>query len=268
MDDNGKGKVSIIMPSFNSGRFISDAIDSVITQTYCDWELLICDDESIDNSVSLINEYAARDGRVKLVERVGKKGAPSARNSCLSEASGRYIAFLDSDDIWYSDKLETQLRFMRETGTPFTFSSYDCMNEEGEILGFVKAPASVNYRYMLLSNFIGCLTVVYDREYFGDVRQPQLRKRNDYAMWLMMMRDNKGMRACGFDGALASYRVNTYGLSSNKIEALSYYWKCIRGIGRVGVIEGLLLSIVYLLILVIKKSLPNVYNSIISYRGR
>lgn len=267
MEVQGKATFSIIMPSFNSGKFIAEAIDSVIGQTYCDWELLICDDESTDNSLSIIREYANRDSRVKLVNRVGQKGAPSARNSCLSAASGRYIAFLDSDDIWYREKLETQMRLMTETGTPFTFSSYDCMNEEGETIGFVAAPASVSFRYMLLSNFIGCLTVVYDREYFGDVSQPQFTKRNDYAMWLMMMRDNKCLRARGYDRALASYRVNAYGLSSDKLEAMYYYWRCIRVVGHVGVIRGLLLSCVYLLILVVKKCLPKTYNRIVGYRG-
>ena len=189
-------KVSIIMPAFNCSAFIEAAVASVFSQSYTNWELLICDDASTDNTNEIIKSLALADERVRIVINSEGAGAASARNSCLKVASGRYIAFLDSDDQWVESKLEVQVEALKK-GAHFCISDYYVMTESGEIEGVVNAPVTLNLRLMLLSNFIGCLTVLYDTEYFGKVVQPPLKKRNDYALWLKMLRSQPSAKSSG-----------------------------------------------------------------------
>ena len=163
------------MPCFNSSRFINEAIESVIFQTHENWELLICDDGSQDNSLEIISSWALRDSRIKSIDNTHGKGAPGARNSCLDAAKGRYIAFLDSDDRWKQTKLEKQLLHLNE-GVVFSFSSYQCISEKGSLMQEVTAPRTIRLNQLLLSNFFGCLTVIYDSNYFGKVYQPSIKK--------------------------------------------------------------------------------------------
>lgn len=256
--------VSIIMPCYNSARYIDEAVNSVLAQTHENWELLICDDGSTDNSRKKINDWASCDSRIKSVKNIYTKGAPGARNSCLNVSNGRYIAFLDSDDRWMPKKLKTQLYQFQENDVYFTFSSYQCISEEGELLNEVMAPKKIGLNQLLLSNFIGCLTVVYDSYYFGKIEQPDILKRNDYALWLTMFRKFPEAIAVSVSEPLAEYRVNSYGLSSNKFDAIRYYMRVIREYGGVSYIKSFLLLPCYLALIFVKKQSPCLYNAIIN----
>ena len=255
-------KVSIIMPCYNSEGHIREAIQSVIDQTFQSWELLICDDASTDASLIIIEHYAKSDSRIRPVVHSKSKGAAGARNSCLNIATGRYIAFLDSDDKWYQHKLETQIAIMSE-GAVFSYSAYDLMTEEGNRSGTVVAPPVVDKSRMLFGNFIGCLTAVYDTEYFGKVLQPNMKKRNDYALWLVMFHAHPEAQAVSIPEPLALYRVNSYGLSSNKFDAARYYWLCVRRYGNVGLTASVGLLLCHLVMIAIKKMLPSIYNKVV-----
>ena len=256
--------VSIIMPCYNSARYIDDAVNSVLAQIYENWELLICDDGSTDNSQEKINDWVRCDSRIKSVKNIYKKGASGARNSCLDVSNGRYIAFLDSDDRWKPTKLQAQLFQLQENGVYFSFSSYQCISEEGELLNVVMAPKKIGLDQLLFNNFIGCLTVVYDSHYFGKIKQPDIAKRNDYALWLKMFRKFPEVKAVSISEPLAEYRVNSYGLSSNKFDAIFYYIRVIQEFGRVSYIKSFLLLPCYLALIFVKKLSPYLYNAIVN----
>ena len=251
--------VSVIMPAFNSEVHIKTAIESVIGQTYDQWELLICDDGSTDATRTIISEYQRSDTRVKIVKNVRGKGAPAARNCALDAASGRYIAFLDSDDFWYPEKLEVQIEHMSDTGHVFTFSHHDVVNERGDYLRRVFSPRRVNLRWMRYLNFIPCVTVIYDAAALGKVFQPNIKKRNDYALWLIIL--GKTSEAHCVDATLGVYRANNYGLASGGPgELLRYYYKCVSKYGGLTGVSAFLVMPVYLLLIVLKKKFPKLYN--------
>jgi glycosyltransferase involved in cell wall biosynthesis len=256
--------VSIIMPCFNSEKFIEESVQSVIDQSYAHWELLICDDESDDNSKEIIMSFVNLDSRIKLVSNYYSKGAPGARNSCLDEAQGRYIAFLDSDDIWLPEKLYKQLSFMNNNNFSFTYSYYETMNVQGEVKSLCKSPNSVNFKKMTICNFIGCLTAIYDSKLIGKCYQPTIKKRNDYALWLAILRKDKNLKAYCFNEVTSRYRVNDYGLSSNKLSALKYYRLCLRDYASFGEFKIFFHCIFYLLLILVKKKNPQLYNSLVS----
>lgn len=253
------------MPCFNCENYIDDAISSVVNQDFKNWELIICDDGSKDNSSAKIKSWMIKDIRILSVVNKYQKGAAGARNSCLDFAKGRYIAFLDADDIWYPEKLEVQINLMKKNDIVFTFSDYICINEDSSFMSYVKAPKRVNFNKMLASNFIGCLTAVYDSKYFGKCYQPMIKKRNDYALWLEILGRNKSIYAYSFAKPLGKYRVNSYGLSSNKVDAMRFHWACIRRYAKSSFIKAIFFSFIYLLIIFIKKYSPNLYNKFIIY---
>ena len=220
--------VSVIMPVYNTENFVADAIKSVQAQTFSDWQLLVCDDGSTDKSLEVVQALAKVDSRISVLRNTGPKGAPGARNTCLSNATGRYIAFLDSDDLWLPQKLESQLRFMEENRVSFVFGYCQNMSEQGEQLSTAKAPASISLRKLLFSNFIPCLTVIYDSHTLGKVKQPNIEKRNDFALWLKILKENKGLEARCYPEVVAHYRVNSYGLSANKFSGIKYFYRCLR----------------------------------------
>ena len=252
--------VSIIMPSFNSEKFVGSAIDSVIAQTYANWELLICDDGSVDNSRSVINSYVELDSRIKLISNYYSKGAPGARNSSLDSAFGRYIAFLDSDDLWYPDKLEQQISFMTTGQIAFCYSYHDVMDENGSLLGTYLAPNEVNLKKMKISNFIPCLTAVYDSKVLGKFYQPQIKKRNDFALWLKILNGGVVKTAYCLPLVTARYRANSYGLSSDKLDSLVFFRRCLMKYGSCSRFEAYFYSGIYLMLMLAKKKFINVYN--------
>lgn len=179
------GLVSIVMPSYNSKRFIAESIKSVQSQTYGDWELLVVDDCSKDGTVAIAESIAKDDPRIHVFSNELNSGAACSRNRALREARGDWIAFLDSDDLWKPEKLEKQLAFMRKNGCAFSYTEYETINENGEPLGRrYSGPMHITCGGMRHYCWPGCLTVMYDRRKVGLVQIADLKKHNDYAMWL------------------------------------------------------------------------------------
>ena len=178
------GLVSVIMPSYNSATYIQKAIDSVRKQTYTDWELIIVDDCSADNTVSIIKKLMEIEPRIKFFANENNSGAAVSRNKALREAKGKWIAFLDSDDVWIPEKLEEQICFMEQNGYAFTYTDYR-IQLNGRWLPYVcTAPNYINRRKIYNYCYFSTITVVYDREKVGLIQIENLRKNNDYAMWL------------------------------------------------------------------------------------
>ncbi|MCK5535976.1 MAG: glycosyltransferase family 2 protein, partial [Bacteroidales bacterium] len=216
--------VSIITPSYNSQKFIQDAIDSVLSQTYQNWEMIIVDDVSSDRSNDIIEEYIKKDNRIKLIKLAKNSGPSVARNKAIHLANGRYIAFLDSDDCWHSSKLTKQLSFMQEQDIALSYTGYYRIKEEsGEIIDQIHVPKKVDYNELLKQNIIGCLTAIYDTHKIGKIYMPDIFRRQDFGLWLKILK--KVPYAYGMLEPLASYRVRTSSVSSNKILASKYNWK-------------------------------------------
>jgi teichuronic acid biosynthesis glycosyltransferase TuaG len=228
--------VSVVMPVYNAASTLGPSIRSVLAQTHAEWELIIADDGSTDGSVDLALEYAAGDERIRLLDGGSRAGAARARNRASSAANGDFIAFLDSDDMWLPAKLERQLAFAGQTDAALTFTSYYkvAADHAGEAAAFtpngrvVRAPDRVDYRAMLQYNHIGCLTAMYDRRVLGTRLMPDLRKRQDYALWLSILREH-GTHARGLPEPLALYREARPGsLSGNKLSLVRYNWQLYR----------------------------------------
>jgi len=179
--------VSIIMPSYNTGRFIAESILSVLSQTYGNWELIIVDDCSTDDTDAVVAAYS--DSRIRYFKNEKNSGAAVSRNRALREAKGRWIAFLDSDDLWEPEKLEKQIRFMEENGCRFSYTGYREIDEASQPLGVrVTGPGRITKAGMYAYCWPGCLTVMYDASAVGLVQIKDIRKNNDYAMWLKVCR--------------------------------------------------------------------------------
>ena len=221
MDENVS--VSIITPSYNCSSFIGEPIESIQAQTYTNWELLITDDCSQDNSREVIQFYADKDPRIKLLVLDKNSGAGVARNNSIRAAKGRYIAFCDSDDRWYPEKLEKQLQFMKDSGCTLSYSSYDVCDEDGEIIGYVECLKELTKPKILRDNGIGCLTAIYDSEKLGKHYMPTMRKRQDWCLWIDIIRS--GGVAKGFQQPLALYRERVNSISSNKAEMLKFNYE-------------------------------------------
>ena len=212
------GLVSIITPSYNTARFIADTICSVQAQTYPHWEMIIVDDCSLDNTNEVVETFLKGDERIKYVKNECNSGAAVSRNKALRMAQGKWIAFLDSDDLWMPDKLERQLAFMVENGYAFSYHEYEEMDEESKPTGVVVSGLRhVGKLEMYAFCWLGCLTVMYDREQVGLVQIADVKKNNDYAMWLKAIQKAD----CHFlDECLALYRrgrvgsVSTHGYST------------------------------------------------------
>lgn len=227
--------VSVVMPVYNSAATLGAAVRSVLTQTHGDLELLVTDDQSSDGSMDLLREFAAQDERVLPQSAPERGGAGRARNLAIERARGDYIAFLDSDDMWLPEKTEKQLAFAAEGDAPLTFTSYYKMDADyaGESTDWVpngriiRARPHVDYRAMLVQDHIGALTAMYDRNVLGTRLMPEMRKRQDYALWLSIMRG--GADARGLAEPLAVYRAHQAGsLSSNKMSLVKYNWSLYR----------------------------------------
>lgn len=184
--------VSIIMPSYNTADYISDSLSSILAQTYENWELIIVDDCSTDNTVEVIKTF--NDPRIKLYQNEKNSGAAISRNYALRKATGKWIAFLDSDDTWDSKKLEKQIKFMIERNYDFTFTDYRiCLN--GEWMPYINTgPDIVNKKKMYDYCYFSTITVMYDREKIGLIQIADLKKNNDYAMWLQAIEKSNAYR--------------------------------------------------------------------------
>jgi len=215
--------VSIVTPVYKAEKFIEKTINSVLQQTYPNFEMILVDDCSADDSAAVIKGLMAQDERIKYVKLEENSGAAVARNTGLEHAMGQYIAFIDSDDVWKPEKLAKQLAFMQENDYAFTYTSYEMVKESGEvIIEAVKLPKKLNYSGLLKNTAIACSTVIIDRKVIGDFRMPLVRKGQDTATWLKILRSHD--YAYLLDEVLGSYRQVEGSISSNRIGALKRTW--------------------------------------------
>lgn len=227
--------VTVVMPVYEAQDTLAASIDGVRGQTFEDWHLVCVDDASSDRSAAIVEEAAAHDPRIELVRLPGRSGAAVARNTAIERSRGRYVAFCDADDIWLPGKLEAQLEHARATGSPLTFTAYAKIHGSDPVTAsewrgskrIVHARDRVTYKDLRLENFIGCSTAMYDTEVFGRRTMPLIERRQDYGLWLDLLRD--GAVARGLDEVLVLYREGgRASLSSNKLRAATFNWRIYR----------------------------------------
>ena len=230
--------VSIITPAYNAAAYIAETIESVFAQTYTNWEMLIVNDCSKDNTAEIVQSYAAKDKRIKLINLKQNSGAAIARNAAIQNAKGRYIAFLDSDDLWKKEKLQKQIQFMQQNGYAFTYTSYEHFKETKEnIQNQVQIPKSLNYQQALKGNQIGCLTVMLDKKQMLNIHFTT-QKHEDYILWLNILK--QGITAYGIQESLALYRTgNSKSISGNKMQSAMWTWKVYRESQRLSVVKSM-----------------------------
>lgn len=226
--------VSIIMPTYNSASTISEAINSVILQRYTNWELIVTDDCSTDDTKDILINYVKNDSRIKFLCNQVNSGAGFSRNRSIDAAKGKYIAFLDADDLWLENKLSNQISFMEKNGYLFSFSSYQKFSKDGDG-GVVVAPSLVTYQQLLYGNVIGCLTAVYNAEVLGKKKMPLIRKRQDMGLWLTLLKECDA--AYSLPDVLAKYRTDT-GMTQNKINTAKYQWEFYRTVVQLNLFKS------------------------------
>ncbi len=232
--------VSIVVPVHNAAGFIADTIKMVCEQTYKDWELILVDDASTDNSVEIIEEMIrTHKKRIRLIRKKTNEGAAEARNTGIDATSGKYIAFLDADDIWAKEKLEKQVEFMEKTGAEFSFHSYEFGDENGTPTGrVVHVPKELRFRQALSRTVIFTSTVMFDAENIdmGIIHMPKVPSEDTATWWRIL---KSGYVAYGLDENLTIYRRPKKSLSSNKLEAVYRIWFLYRNIADLSIPESL-----------------------------
>lgn len=217
--------VSVIMPSFNAERFIRESIESALAQTLDDIEVIVADDASFDRTCTIVAEMATHDSRIRLLNAERNTGPAAARNRAIEVASGRYIAFLDSDDTWCPNKLKRQIKAMAANNWAFCFGGYELVDSDGTVLDRVGAPDVLTYRQLLRNNAIGCLTAIYDSAIVGKVFAP-LNARSDYGLWLRVLRQvDEGH---GINEIFGRYRIYATSFSSRKVRVARQNWQLYR----------------------------------------
>lgn len=228
--------ISIITPSYNSAQYIAETIDSVLNQSYENWEMIIIDDVSTDISPQIVRDYSAKDPRIKLVQSDVNQGPAISRNIGIKVAEGRYIAFLDSDDTWNKDKLQLQYEILKDTDIALSYCSYECIDENSTPLNkIIRAKNKISYSDMLNFNHIGCLTAIYDTNIIGKVYFRNIG-HEDYILWLDIIR--KGYKTAGIDKVLANYRIRSGSVSNNKLKMTLYQWNIYRNIEKLNIIKA------------------------------
>ncbi len=229
--------VSIITPTYNCAEFIARTIDSVLNQTYGNWEMIIVDDQSGDNTKEIVEQYIAKDSRIKYHLLEVNSGAAVARTTAMALASGSYMAFLDSDDIWTADKLERQISFMEDNEYAFSCTAYEQIDEDDNSLGkIIKTVKKTDYNRLLLDCPVGNSSVMYNVEKMGKFEVPNIRKRNDDALWLQMLKKEKYI--WGMPDVLMKYRIRKNSISSNKLKVIKYHWILYRDIEHLSVLRS------------------------------
>lgn len=242
--------ISIVMPVYNSEKYIEEAISSVIEQSYSYWELLIVNDGSTDGSAQLINKYMERDQRIKLIDKKENEGVALARNCAIKAAQGDYICFLDSDDVWEKNKLEIQISYMKKKDVSFSCTSYSIINEKGDKVGyFERKQRFYDYDDLLRTNFIGCLTVMTDAKMMKKNLMPNV-KHEDYATWLNIL--SSGERILFIEETLAIYRKVSGSISSNKIQVISWTWKIFSSQKRLTKMQQIIYFVRYMCVTIYK----------------
>lgn len=247
-------KVSVIMPSFNSEKYIQSAIDSVKAQTYENWELIIVDDCSNDGTAKIVNENCKKDLRIKLICQSQNGGAAKARNLALENATGQYIAYLDSDDIWYENKLEKQINIMKEKKAGFSCTSYEVIDDLGKSLNkFVYMLPKVDYVGFLTNNLLQTVGIMVDLSIVEKAKliMPDMRRRQDAATWLQILKS--GNDCIGIKDVLAKYRRAENSLSSNKFKAVKGVWFLYRKVEHLSLLFSLYCFVRYAFLAVWKR---------------
>lgn len=231
--------VSIITPVYNCEKLIEETIKCVINQTYASWELLLVDDCTLDKSADIIKQYAKKDKRIKYFKLDKNSGAAIARNKALEESNGRFIAYLDADDLWKSEKLEKQVNFMLKNNYAFTCTDYEKIMEDGTSLNkIVKIPKKVDYNLFLRNTIIQTVGVMVDTKITGKdvLKMPDIRRRQDAATWCQLLK--AGYDCYEVPENLSYYRVVSNSLSSNKLKAIRGTWKLYRDIEKLSLIKS------------------------------
>lgn len=232
-----KGLVSVITPTYNCAKFIAETIESVQAQTYENWEMVIVDDCSNDDTKAIVERYIARDSRIKYHCLEANSGAAVARTKAMELAQGEFMAFCDSDDLWLPEKLQRQLAFMQETGHAFTCTAYEQIDEQGQSLErVIKTITKTDYNRLLLDCPVGNSTVMYNVAAMGKFQVPDIRKRNDDALWLQMLKKEKYI--WGMPEVLMCYRIRSNSISSNKLKVIKYHWILYRQIEHLSVFRS------------------------------
>jgi len=235
----GNPKVSIITPVYNAEKFIANTIKSVRNQTFEDFEMILIDDCSQDNSEEIIQKISNIDQRIRYIRLKKNSGAAVARNTGLQAARGEYVAFIDSDDSWKKEKLEKQILFMKKNNAVFTYTAFETISEEGKVLkNKVNVPTKLNYSDLLKNTAIACSTVIINRTAVGNFSMPLVRKGQDTATWLMLLKNNTTY-AYGLNEVLSSYRNVKGSISDDKFSALKRTWNTYYHIEKLSFLKAL-----------------------------
>jgi len=213
--------VSIITPTYNAEKYIRETLLSVTNQSYQNWEMILTDDASTDNTIAIVEEFALKDNRIKFFKLPENRGNGYARNAALEKANGKYIAYLDADDLWFPEKLEKQIQFLKTNDLYFTFSFYDSIDEEGNDLHRrVESPNPLTYKQLFFCNYVGNLTAIYDADYFGKIILETSQKRQDWRIWLTILKQIKIAKPVA--ESLAFYRIRKNSVSSSKFKLIKH----------------------------------------------
>lgn len=231
--------VSIVTPCYNSAAFITETLNAVLAQSYTNWELIVVDDRSGDDTCRIVETFASRHDGIRLIALKENGGVSNARNIGLAEAKGKYIAFLDSDDIWLKDKLSRQVNYMEKELLPLTFCAYKRINEQGKVIsGQVPVPHTVDYNALLAHNVVIFSTSMMLRSAIGDLKF----SRAGHEDWIFLL---KLLKQCGqgygINQPLVYYRVRQNSVSSNKLKAIGYTWKIFRESEGIGLLRSAIL---------------------------
>lgn len=238
--------VSIITPTYNSAKFLEETIKSVLEQTYSNWEMLITDDCSTDNTINIIKKFQEKDNRITLYQLSVNSGAGPARNNSIKNANGKYITFLDSDDIWVPNKLEKQITYMQSKNAVFSHSSYGFINENGIKMRkpFIVSSYPVKYNDLLKCTEISCLTAIYDQEIIGKKFMPDLKRKQDYALWLSILKE--GYSSIPQVEILAFYRQSKNSATNKKYKLIIKHYIFLRQQEKLNILNSIKFTIYWI----------------------
>lgn len=243
--------VSIITPCYNSEGFIAETINSVISQDYKQWELIIVDDKSTDETCKIVENFMQLHRNIRLIQLENNGGVANARNVGLKETNGKYIAFLDSDDVWLKEKLSKQVAYMEEKSLPMSFCAYNRINEQGDIISKkIEVPFNVNYNQLLSHNVIIFSTSMTLKSAIGDLKFKKAG-HEDWIFWLDLFK--KCGAGYGINEPLALYRIRNNSVSSNKLKVIGYTWKILRESEKIGLFKSIYLFSKYAFATVLKR---------------
>ncbi len=227
---NNKALVSIVMPAYNCEKYVVEAINSILAQTYRNWELLVLDDGSKDNTLQIIEEFSQKDSRIKALPNGKNIGVSATRNRGIELASGEWIAFLDSDDMWKPEKLEKQFEIVEKEAAEFLFTGSSYINEEGEAYKEIfEVPEKITYKKLRNQNVISCSSVLVKKKYFEHIKMEKDEMHEDYAVWLRILKT--GVTAFGVNEPLLIYRISRNSKSGNKMKTVKMTYKVFRFVG-------------------------------------